>query len=79
MKMNLIPILIAAMAFFSCGGKEPSQIPEKTPADPTNLVVTLIDETSAELKWSHSGEGVEGWWVFMTKGNESVSPSQRLV
>ena len=73
MKMNVIPLLIAAMAVFSCGSKEPSQPTSKAPSDPTGLRVELVGPTSAELRWEHSGEGVEGWWVFQTKGNESVS------
>ena len=73
MKRYLFPILIAALAVFSCGSKEPTQSAPKAPADPANLSARLASETSAELTWTHDGEGVEGWWVFQTKGNESVS------
>ena len=73
MKKYLFPLMIAAMAVLSCGSKEPSQPAAKAPADPTGLRVELASPTSAELSWTHSGEGVEGWWVFQTKGNESVS------
>ena len=73
MKKYLFPLMIAAMAVFSCGSKEPSEPAAKAPADPTNLRVELVSATSAQLSWNHDGEGVEGWWVFQTKGNESVS------
>ena len=73
MKKYLFPILIAAMAVLSCGSKEPAQTSQKAPADPANLSVELVSPTSAQLSWQHGGEGVEGWWVFQTKGTESVS------
>ena len=73
MKKYLFPIMIAAMAVLSCGSKEPSETAAKAPADPTDLRVELVSPTSAQLSWNHDGVGVEGWWVFQTKGNESVS------
>ena len=73
MKKYLFPIMIAAMAVLSCGSKEPSEPAVIPPADPTGLRVELVSSTSAQLSWTHGGEGVEGWWVFQTKGNESVS------
>lgn len=73
MNKYLFPIMMAAMAVFSCGSKEPAQTAQKAPADPANLSVELVSPTSAQLSWQHSGEGVEGWWVFQTKGTESVS------
>lgn len=73
MKMNLVPIVIVAMALFSCGSKEPSSEGLKSIPDPTDLTVQLVSETSAQLSWTHDGEGVEGWWVFVRKGTQSVS------
>lgn len=73
MKMILTPILLAALTLFSCSGNEQTDNTPVVPADPTNLTAALVSDTSARLTWEHSGEGAEGWWVFMRKGTESIS------
>ena len=69
MKKYLFPVIIAAMAVFSCGSKDPKQSPA-VPNAPTDLRVELTSPTSATLSWSHDGKGVEGWWVFLRKEKE---------
>ncbi len=75
MKKYFFPLVIAAIAVLSCGSNEQSTDTSAAPADPYGLQATLVSETSASLSWQHSGEGVEGWWVFLRKGSESVSAS----
>ena len=69
MKKYLFPVIITALAVFSCGSKDPSQT-QAAPAEPTDLKVELASPTSATLTWSHDGKGVEGWWVFLRKEKE---------
>ena len=69
MKHFLFPVIIAALAVFSCGSSEPGQTPA-APAEPTNLRIELPSPTSATLIWEHDGKGVEGWWVFLRKEKE---------
>ncbi len=70
MKMYYCPILLVALALFSC---TPKDTEPKAVTDPTDLTVTLKSADSVELTWKHPGEGVDGWWVFQRKESESVS------
>ena len=64
MKMYFCPILLVALALFSC---TPKKTEPKAVSDPADLTVKLISDDSVELTWNHSGKDVDGWWMFCTK------------
>ena len=68
MKKILFLMLSGMMAVFSCGNKEPSKTALESPS---GLTVEAVSESSAKLSWTHDGEGVGGWWVFIRREGDA--------
>ena len=67
---KFLSALCAAFALIACSPADPQPEPAKSVSDPTGLTVELLNNTSVLLTWSHDGEGVEGWYVFLRGENE---------
>ena len=67
---KVLSAILAAFALLSCGSKDPGAEEPKAIADPFDITVELLNPTSVLLTWSHDGEGVEGWYLFLRGENE---------
>ena len=67
---KVLSAILAAFALLSCGSKDPGAEEPKAIADPSDITVELLNPTSVLLTWSHDGEGVEGWYLFLRGENE---------
>lgn len=68
MRQILFAMMTAILVVLSCGNRESANA---TVAAPSALAVEVVGDASAKLSWNHDGTGVEGWWVFIRKEDDS--------